>query len=63
MGATNIHYEHPLVDASGKEITAKEAFKKMNNTYLLDADFIEDKVQKDNPNCDVEICGVERWEC
>mgnify|MGYP003651968426 FL=1 len=22
---------------------AKEAFKKMNNTYLLDADFIEDK--------------------
>jgi len=22
---------------------AEEAFKKMNNTYLLDADFIEDK--------------------
>ena len=30
MGATNIHYEHPRVDASGKEITAKEAF---NNLY------------------------------
>jgi len=26
------------------------------------ADAIEDQVQKDNPNCDVEICGVERWE-
>ena len=30
MGATNIHYEHPQVDARGKEISAKEAF---NNLY------------------------------
>ena len=30
MGATNIHYEHPQVDARGREISAKEAF---NNLY------------------------------
>lgn len=30
MGATNIHYEHPRVDARGREISAKEAF---NNLY------------------------------
>ena len=26
------------------------------------ADFIESKVQKDNPDFDIEICGVDRWE-
>ena len=26
------------------------------------ADFIENEVQRDNPDCDIEICGVDRWE-
>ena len=34
MGATNIHYEHPRVDASGKEISAKEAFKNLYEEAL-----------------------------
>jgi hypothetical protein len=36
MGATNIHYEHPRVDARGREISAKEAF---NNLYEEAVDF------------------------
>ena len=26
------------------------------------ADFIENEVQRDNPDCDIEICGVDKWE-
>ena len=26
------------------------------------ADFIKNEVQRDNPDCDIEICGVDRWE-
>jgi hypothetical protein len=34
MGATNIHYEYPRVDARGREISAKEAFNELYEEAL-----------------------------
>jgi len=61
MTQLNIHeYVNEMEDDDHKEKNGgrKRLFIDLKGI----ADFIEDQVQKDNPNCDVEICGVERWE-
>jgi hypothetical protein len=34
MGATNIHYEFPLVDAGGREVSAKDAYNQLVDEAL-----------------------------
>jgi hypothetical protein len=34
MGATNIHYEFPLVDAGGREVSARDAYNQLVDEAL-----------------------------
>jgi len=34
MGATNIHYEFPLVDSSGREVSARDAYNRLVDEAL-----------------------------
>lgn len=34
MGATNIHYEYPLVDSGGREVSARDAYRQLVDEAL-----------------------------